>query len=168
MLAPQLLPMILFLMPANPADARRPPCGCCSRLCVFSKDFARRLRRPRQGEMRPFAVVGSRNVHVRESRLQGEPDVKGALGASGGYRHLLDVLLENYGSFEPVRAGDAPDGAASGLAKVGFVLSTRRDVVVVPAVPLLADMILPRQRDDEILRPRGRIAVALEPRVSSR
>jgi hypothetical protein len=127
-----------------------------------SKDLARALYRPWQGEMGHFASVGSRNVHVSKSRPQHEADVERTLVAGGGNGHLLDMLLENDCLFEPVGAGDAPDRAASSRAQIGFVLNGRPEIVVVSTVPLLADMILPGQGDDEILFPYDGIAVALE------
>ena len=126
-------------------------CGLSKdRVGADSKDLARCLYRPWQGEVGHFASVGSWNIHVSESRLQGEADVERTLVAGGGNGHLLDVLLENDRLFEPVRAGDAPDCAASGRAQIGFVLIGRPEIVVVSTIPILADMILPGQGDDEI------------------
>jgi len=45
------------------------------------------------------------------------------------------------------------------------VLGRAGEITVVSTLPLLVDMIRPGQRDDEILRPRGWIAVAFEPRM---
>jgi hypothetical protein len=90
-----------------------------------------------------FAGVGSGNVHIRESGLQAKADVELTLAAGGGYRHLLDVLLETDSSFQPVRADDAPDRAASGLAQIGFMLGARREIVVVSAISLFVNVIRP-------------------------